>query len=71
MNLKDVDLDVIAKTTEDTTGADLKEICTEAGMNAIRDDREYVTHDDFFKALTKLHISVEAKKDKEAQEMYS
>ncbi len=71
MNLKEVDLDVIAKTTEDATGADIKEICTEAGMNAIRDNREHVTQDDFFKALTKLHISPDVKRDKEAQAMYS
>ena len=71
MNLKDVDINVIAKNTDDATGADLKEICTEAGMNAIRDDREFVTHDDFFKAMTKVHIATDAKSDKDAQEMYS
>jgi proteasome regulatory subunit len=71
MNLKDVDLNVIAKTTEDSTGADLKEIATDAGMTAIRDDREYVTHEDFFSALTKMHTSVDLKKEKEAQQMYS
>ena len=40
-------------------------------MNAIRDDREFVTHDDFFKAMTKVHIATDAKSDKDAQEMYS
>ncbi len=30
-------------------GADLRNICTEAGMFAIRDERDYVVHEDFMK----------------------
>ncbi|GAB6134470.1 proteasome-activating nucleotidase [Thermococcus prieurii] len=54
MNLKDVDLRIIAELTEGASGADLKAIATEAGMFAIRDRREYVTHDDFLKAIEKV-----------------
>ncbi len=54
MNLKDVDLRVIAEMTEGASGADLKAIATEAGMFAIRDRREYVTQDDFLKAIEKV-----------------
>ncbi|WP_456471927.1 proteasome-activating nucleotidase [Methanocaldococcus sp.] len=61
MNLKDVDLEKIAKMTERCVGADLKAICTEAGMNAIRDLRDYVTMDDFLKAVEKV---MEKKKGK-------
>ncbi|WP_457612419.1 proteasome-activating nucleotidase [Methanocaldococcus sp.] len=61
MNLKDVDLEKIAKMTEGCVGADLKAICTEAGMNAIRDLRDYVTMDDFLKAVEKV---MEKKKGK-------
>lgn len=32
---------------------DLRNICTEAGMFAIRDDRDYVTQDDFMKGARK------------------
>ena len=55
----EVDFLAIAKLTEDFNGADLRNICTEAGMFAIRDDREYVLEEDFKKAARKLR---EAKK---------
>ncbi|HIQ32300.1 MAG TPA: AAA family ATPase [Methanothermococcus okinawensis] len=55
MNLaKDVDLAKIAKMTEGFVGADLKAVCTEAGMFAIRDNRDYVTMEDFIKAVEKI-----------------
>ncbi len=54
MNLKDVDLKKIAEITEGCVGADLKAICTEAGMFAIREGREYITMDDFIKAVEKV-----------------
>lgn len=54
MNLKNVDLTVIADITEGASGADLKAIATEAGMFAIRDRRTYVTQEDFLKAVDKV-----------------
>jgi len=51
---EDVDLGEIAKTTEGATGADVKAICTEAGMFAIREGREQVTHVDFERAIAKV-----------------
>jgi len=50
----DVNLQHIAALTEEKNGADLKAICTEAGMFAIRSERSYVTSDDFIKAITKV-----------------
>ena len=55
----EVDFLTIAKLTEDFNGADLRNVCTEAGMFAIREDREYVIEEDFQKAARKLK---EAKK---------
>jgi len=54
MNLRGVDLKAIAEMTEGASGADLKAIVTEAGMFAIRARREYVTHEDFIKAVEKV-----------------
>ncbi|ANF22187.1 proteasome-activating nucleotidase [Thermococcus piezophilus] len=54
MSLKDVSLRTIAEMTEGASGADLKAIVTEAGMFAIRDRREYVTQEDFLKAIEKV-----------------
>ena len=33
-------------------GADLRNVCTEAGMSAIRAERDYVIHEDFMKVST-------------------
>ena len=57
MNLRNVDLRIIAEMTEGASGADLKAIATEAGMFAIRARREYVTQDDFLKAIEKVFSS--------------
>ncbi|HZD42791.1 MAG TPA: proteasome-activating nucleotidase [Methanomicrobiales archaeon] len=50
----DVDLKRIASLTDAKNGADLKAICTEAGMFAIRSEKSEVNHDDFMKAIDKL-----------------
>jgi proteasome regulatory subunit len=54
MNLRGVDLKIIAELTEGASGADLKAIATEAGMFAIRDRRDHVTQHDFLKAVEKV-----------------
>ena len=50
----DVDFDVLARESEELSGADVKAVTTEAGMYAIRDDRTEVRMDDFRNALEKL-----------------
>ncbi len=55
MNLaKNVDFDELASRSEGMTGAEIKAVCTEAGMFAIREDRERVTKDDMFDGLEKV-----------------
>ena len=44
----------LADISEGASGAEIKSICTEAGMLAIRDNRDTVSEDDFFKAKTKV-----------------
>jgi 26S proteasome regulatory subunit T4 len=55
----DIDYEAIAKIADDFNAADMRNICTVGGMFAIRDERDYVVHDDFMKAVRKL---AEAKK---------
>merc|ERR1712178_529205 len=43
----DIDYDAIVKLSDGFNGADLRNVCTEAGVFAIRDDRSYVIHEDF------------------------
>lgn len=55
MNLsKNVDPKAIVHAAEKATGADIKAICTEAGMFAIRDGREQVEQHDFDQAVAKV-----------------
>jgi len=51
----DMDLDLLAAHTDGGTGADIKAMCTEAGMFAIREDRDVVTPHDFDLAVEKIH----------------
>ncbi|WRX31082.1 ATPase [Theobroma cacao] len=55
----DIDYEAVVKLAEGFNGADLRNVCTEAGMSAIRAERDYVIHEDFMKAVRKLN---EAKK---------
>ena len=40
--------------SDEFNGADLRNICTEAGMFAIRQERDYVIEEDFMKATRKI-----------------
>lgn len=51
---KDVNLPEIAKATEGATGAELKAICIEAALKALRDGRDIVNSDDFNYAIVKV-----------------
>ena len=50
----EIDLEPIVKLSDGFNGADLRNVCTEAGMFAIRDERDYVTQEDFMKAARKV-----------------
>ena len=58
---KDVDLDEIADQTDGYVGADLENLCREAGMNAYRKNPESseVSQEDFVKALKSIKPSVD------------
>ncbi|KAG8348349.1 AAA domain [Trypanosoma vivax] len=47
MTLHEVNFEEISRMTEDMNGAQLKAVCVEAGMLALRNDRVYVVHEDF------------------------
>jgi 26S proteasome regulatory subunit T4 len=49
-----LDYEAVVKLSDGFNGADLRNVCTEAGMFAIRDDRDYVTQEDFMKAVRKV-----------------
>jgi len=67
---QNIDLLEIAKQTEDASGADLKSIVVEAGMNAIRTGAHEVTLQDFEKAIKKV-LGDEEESTGEALRMFS
>ena len=61
MNIKDVNIEEIARNTEGASGAALKTICMEAGMFAIREEKDFITHKEFEKAFNKIFEKTEEK----------
>jgi len=50
----DIDYEAVVKLSDGFNGADLRNVCTEAGLFAIRAEREYVQQEDFMKAVRKV-----------------
>tara|TARA_Y100000780_G_scaffold225838_1_gene238901 strand:+ start:284 stop:1219 length:936 start_codon:yes stop_codon:yes gene_type:complete len=61
----EIDWEMVAKLSDGFNGADMRNICTEAGMFAIRADRDYTVEEDFIKAARKIaeHKKMESKLD--------
>jgi len=50
----DIDFESVVKLADGLNGADMRNVCTEAGLFAIRQDRDYVMEEDFMKAARKI-----------------
>merc|ERR1712072_1331553 len=50
----EIDFEAVVKLSDGFNGADLRNVCTEAGLFAIRSEREYVVDEDFMKAVRKV-----------------
>ncbi len=62
-HLADVNFEELARSTEDFNGAQLKAVCVEAGMIALRRNATEITHEDFMEGIAQ----VQAKKKKSLQ----
>ncbi len=51
---EEINIDRLARKTDNASGADIKAICTEAGMFSIRDDRDSTNYNDFLKSIDKV-----------------
>jgi 26S proteasome regulatory subunit T5 len=60
VNKEEVNFNELAKTTHDFNGAQLKAVCVEAGMEALRRGATELTHEDFMQGI----FAVQAKKKK-------
>ncbi len=49
-----VDIDIMVSMSEGASGADIRNICMEAGMFAVRGSRDHITDGDFKKAVNKV-----------------
>ncbi|HTP55150.1 MAG TPA: proteasome-activating nucleotidase [Thermoplasmata archaeon] len=58
-----IDFEALAGRCEGATGADIRAICTEAGMWAIREERDSVTVADFDRAIEKVVGEEELRKE--------
>jgi len=54
LNPAEIDYEAIVKLSDGFNGADLRNVCTEAGMFAIRGERDYCINEDFMKAVRKV-----------------
>jgi 26S proteasome regulatory subunit T4 len=52
-----IDLEKIADLCKNFNGADIRSLCTEAGLFAIRDERNFVKEEDLIKAAKKISYS--------------
>ena len=50
----DIDYESVVKLADGFNAADLRNVCTEAGMYAIRAERDYAIEEDFMKAVRKV-----------------
>ena len=57
----DVDLSVIARRTPGFVGADMENVCNEAAIHALRENRKLITMDDFEAAIDRVIAGPEAK----------
>uniref|UniRef100_A0A6A7G8V6 26S protease regulatory subunit 6A homolog n=2 Tax=Hirondellea gigas TaxID=1518452 RepID=A0A6A7G8V6_9CRUS len=50
----DVNFEELARSTDDFNGAQLKAVCVEAGMTALRRDASELTHEDYTEGITQV-----------------
>jgi proteasome regulatory subunit len=62
-----VDLNFLIEETKGYSGAEIRNVCTEAGMFAVRNNRGIVTFEDFQNALDKVKEEREGKQDQKVE----
>jgi len=69
---EDINIETLAKLTEGFSGADIKNVCIEAGYNAIRNDRNIILMNDLVEAINKINNKkVKVQNVQERREKYS
>ena len=60
VNREEVNFDELARSTEDFNGAQLKAVCVEAGMLALRRDADTIEHEDFMEGINQVQMKKQA-----------
>merc|ERR1719224_307859 len=60
VNQEDVNFEELARCTEDFNGAQLKAVCVEAGMIALRQEQTEIKHEDFIEGITQVQAKKKA-----------
>ncbi len=55
---RDIRFELLARLCPNSTGADIRSVCTEAGMFAVRSRRKTVTEKDFLDAVNKVRVGI-------------
>ncbi|EWG07264.1 MAG: proteasome-activating nucleotidase [Candidatus Aramenus sulfurataquae] len=71
VRLEDFDLERIARMTEGFSGADIRNMCTEAGYIAIREGRREIAFSDFVRAIERLQDKNKRDSHKSREEKYA
>ena len=58
---RDIRFELLARLCPNSTGADIRSVCTEAGMFAIRARRKTVTEKDFLESVNKVGLQLSQK----------
>merc|ERR1711865_666020 len=61
VNTEDVNFEELARCTEDFNGAQLKAVCVEAGMIALRREQTEIKHEDFMEGITEVQAKKKGK----------
>jgi len=60
VNIDDVNFEELARCTDDFNGAQLKAVCVEAGMLALRRDAKTIGHEDFMEGINQVQSKKKA-----------
>lgn len=59
-NSADVNFDELARSTDDFNGAQLKAVCIEAGMIALRNGKSIIKHEDYVEGISAVQMKKKA-----------
>ena len=60
LNTPDVNFNELARSTDDFNGAQLKAVCVEAGMIALRNGKGIIKHEDYVEGISAVQLKKKA-----------